>query len=223
MSNFSEIKKTYKPVIGVLGLQGAVSEHIKAVDSCGAIGKKILKPKELTHIDGLIIPGGESTTITKLMDRHGFIPAIQEFAYQGKAIFGTCAGMIVLAHQVTNPEQQSLDLINIQVKRNAFGRQVDSFEVDLPTPFLGKEASFPGVFIRAPLIERCGQGTETLSSLEFNGQLFPVLAKQKKVLVAAFHPELTEDLRLHNWFIYHLAAGNNQELKTFSSISKGVS
>ncbi|AKG36960.1 pyridoxal 5'-phosphate synthase glutaminase subunit PdxT [Paenibacillus durus] len=180
--------------IGVLALQGAVTEHITSIGKTGAEGTPIKRVEELAEVDGLIIPGGESTTIGKLMRKYGFIEAIREFADKGKPVFGTCAGLIVLAKEIAGGEPAHLELMNITVARNAFGRQRESFECDLDVK--GIEEPIRAVFIRAPLIEKVGPGVEVLSV--YNGEI--VTAREGNLLVSSFHPELTDDYRLHQYF-----------------------
>lgn len=159
-------------------------------------------PEQLDGLDGLIIPGGESTTIGKLGALYGLDDAIRSFnREQGRPVYGTCAGLIYVARDAGRP-QPVLDLIDLAVERNAFGRQLDSFETDLPMPVLG-EKPFPAVFIRAPLIGEVGPGVEVLAWLA-DGR--PVAAQQGRVLVTAFHPELTGDLRIHRYFLDQCAA-----------------
>lgn len=180
--------------IGVLALQGAVSEHIVSIERAGAEGLPIKQVEQLHEVDGLIIPGGESTTIGKLMGKYGFIEAIRDFAYQGKPIFGTCAGMIVLAKRIDGGEPGHLELMDISVARNAFGRQRESFECDLMVKGIDKPVH--AVFIRAPLISEMGPGVDVLAV--YNNEI--VTARQGNLLVSSFHPELTEDYRLHQYF-----------------------
>lgn len=188
--------------IGVLALQGDFLEHIETLKKLKVEAIPVRLPQELNGLDGLIIPGGESTTLQRLGTEYGLLPAIKEFREKGQAIFGTCAGMILLAKRATELENGSLALIDIEVKRNAFGSQIDSFETDLTMPVLG-EAPFHAVFIRAPLIEKVGQGVEVLAQLSTGT---PVAARQGKILVASFHPELTSDLRFHAYFLKIVAA-----------------
>jgi 5'-phosphate synthase pdxT subunit len=183
--------------IGVLAAQGAFAEHIAALEQLDTEARPVRLPGELKGVDGLIIPGGESTAISRLMAAYDLMKAIAKMAGEGLPLFGTCAGMILLAKQVTGNGTPSLGLMNIVVRRNAFGRQVDSFETALQIPALGKKA-FPGVFIRAPLIESCNDGAEVLARLD-NGTI--VAARQGKLLATAFHPELTSDLRFHQYFL----------------------
>lgn len=181
--------------IGVLALQGAVAEHLKSISSAGAEGIAIKQTEQLSEVDGLIIPGGESTTIGKLMRKYGFIEAIREFSEQGKPIFGTCAGLIVLAKDIEGSEEPHLGLMNIAVSRNAFGRQRESFETDLNIK--GIEQPVRAVFIRAPLISQVGEGVEVLS--EYQDEI--VTAREGHLLASSFHPELTDDYRLHQYFV----------------------
>jgi pyridoxal 5'-phosphate synthase pdxT subunit len=177
--------------IGVLALQGAVSEHIDSIRRAGGEGVPVKRPEQLDEVDGLIIPGGESTTIGKLMRKYGFIDAIRAFAAAGKPIFGTCAGMIVLAKRLEGGEEPHLGLMDITVARNAFGRQRESFETDLDVK--GFDSPIRAVFIRAPLVREVGDGVEVLAT--FRGNI--VLVRQGQLLASSFHPELTDDCRLH--------------------------
>lgn len=183
--------------IGVLAAQGAFIEHIISLQQLDIEAVPVRLPGELRGVDGLIIPGGESTTISRLMASYDLVKEIVAMAGGGMPVFGTCAGMILMAKQVTNNGMPSLKLMDISVRRNAFGRQVDSFEAELQIPVLGEEA-FPGVFIRAPLIESCDDGVEVLACLA-DGTI--VAARQGKMLGTAFHPELTGDLRFHRYFL----------------------
>jgi pyridoxal 5'-phosphate synthase pdxT subunit len=188
---------TTKLNIGVLASQGAFAEHISALKKLNAEGIEIRLPAELDGIDGLIIPGGESTTISLLMNSYDLFHKISAMAKKGIPLFGTCAGMIMMAKNVIGNHSQTLSLMDITVERNAFGRQVDSFETELEIPVLGKKA-FPAVFIRAPLISGCEKTVEVLAKLQ-NGTI--VAARENKMLAAAFHPELTDDLRFHQYFL----------------------
>ncbi len=183
--------------IGVLASQGAFAEHIKTLHKLDIEVVPVRLPEELKGLDGLILPGGESTTISKLMDAYDLMHRISSLAKQGMPIFGTCAGMILLAKKISGNNTTSLGLMDITVKRNAFGRQVDSFETDLKVPALGK-VPFPAVFIRAPVIESCEKDVEVLARLDDNTI---VAVKQGKLLATAFHPELTNDLRFHQYFL----------------------
>jgi 5'-phosphate synthase pdxT subunit len=184
--------------IGVLALQGAFIEHEQILTRIGADTAEVRLPQHLEGLDGLIIPGGESTTIGRVAERWGLVEPLRTFARSGRPIWGTCAGMILMARQVADgvAGQSLLGLMDIVVRRNAFGRQVDSFEADLAVPALGKQP-FHAVFIRAPLIERVGKGVQVLTQLE-GGTV--VAAQQDNLLVTAFHPELTGDDRFHRYF-----------------------
>lgn len=183
-------------IIGVLALQGAFREHVKMLRGCGAEGLEVRLPAQLEGADGLIIPGGESTTITKLMREYGFPESIKSFAASGRPVFGTCAGLIVLSDKIGGQKQKLLNLIDLDVMRNAYGRQIFSREVDLSMPFLGAE-SFRAVFIRAPVILKAGKKVEVLATYQDR----VVVARQKNILVSSFHPELTGDLRMHRYFL----------------------
>jgi len=183
--------------IGVLALQGAFLEHVQKLRALGAEAVEVRLPGELEGLDGLIIPGGESTTIGKLLDAYGLYEPMARFAGEGKAIWGTCAGMIMLARDIDGSDQPRLGLMDIGVNRNAFGRQVDSFEAELAVAELGQEP-FHAVFIRAPLLTRAGDGVKVLAQLPDGRR---VAAEQGKLLVTAFHPELTGDLRFHEYFL----------------------
>lgn len=182
--------------IGVLALQGAFREHRRMLERCGAQAVEIRKPEELDDIEGLIIPGGESTTIGKLMVEWGLMDRIKTRAGQGMAIYGTCAGMILLCKDIVGSDQPRLGLLDAAVQRNAFGRQRESFEADLSVQEFGAEP-VKAVFIRAPYIESAGPGVEVMA--EVNDKV--VIARQDKLLVTAFHPELTDDDRIHKYFI----------------------
>ncbi|HEY8392507.1 MAG TPA: pyridoxal 5'-phosphate synthase glutaminase subunit PdxT [Capillibacterium sp.] len=182
--------------VGVLALQGAVREHVRAFTACGADVRTVKREQDLMELDGLVIPGGESTTVGKLLNRFGLWEPIRQRAQAGMGIFGTCTGMILLAGAGTGAGEPRLGLIECEVVRNAFGRQIDSFETDLPIPVLG-EPPFPAVFIRAPYLVKPGPQVEVLASLD--GKI--VLARQGRFLASAFHPELTADLRLHRYFL----------------------
>ena len=184
--------------IGVLALQGAFAEHIAALTDLNVDAIPVRLPHQLEGLDGLIIPGGESTTITKLMVHYKLKNKIIELAKNNFPIWGTCAGMIVLANELSNAGGvKPTGLMDIKVNRNAFGRQVDSFESEISIPVLG-EKPFTGVFIRAPLIESVGKSVEVLARLK-DGTI--VAARQGKLLVSSFHPELTDDPRFHHYFL----------------------
>lgn len=182
--------------IGVLALQGAVREHCNSLKACGAEPVEIKYKEQLTEIKGLIIPGGESTTVGKLLVRHEMLGLLAEKGQKGFPIFGTCTGMILLAREINGSEQPRLGLMDITVERNAFGRQIASFETELEIPELGPE-KFPAVFIRAPYINNSKRNVKVMAQLE--GKV--LMARQGKLLAAAFHPELTSDYRVHEYFI----------------------
>jgi len=188
--------------IGVLASQGAFAEHILTLKKLDTEAVPVRLPGELKGVDGLIIPGGESTTISRLMSAYSLMSEIVSIAKGGMPVFGTCAGMILMAKQISGNGTPLLGLMDIRVKRNAFGRQVDSFETELAIPVLGKKP-FPAVFIRAPIIEHCDDGVEVLARLDDDTI---VAVRQGKLLATAFHPELTSDLRFHKYFL-DIAAG----------------
>ncbi len=183
--------------IGVLAAQGAFAEHIAVLRKLGVEAVPVRLPQELDGLDGLIIPGGESTTISKLITDYNLTGKIKELAEKGLPVMGTCAGMIMLADTVPDSRVTSLGLMSISVNRNAFGRQKESFETELDIPELGEEP-FHAVFIRAPSIERSNGNVEILARLD-NGP--GVAARQGKLLATAFHPELTDDPRFHQYFL----------------------
>jgi 5'-phosphate synthase pdxT subunit len=183
--------------IGVLALQGAFIEHIKVLRALGVHAREIRKPEQLNDLDGLIIPGGESTTFGKLAVAYGLIEPIRAMCTAGKPVWGTCAGMIFLAKDIGR-DQPLIGVMDIVVKRNAFGRQVDSFETDLNVSVLAPPGPFRAIFIRAPLIERVGAGVEVLARLD-DGVI--VAARQGNLIATAFHPELTQDDRFHRYFL----------------------
>jgi pyridoxal 5'-phosphate synthase pdxT subunit len=185
--------------IGILALQGAFIEHRLMFESIGISVSEIRLPGQLKDIGGLVIPGGESTTMMKLMNSYNLVAAIRDMASMHKPVWGTCAGMICLASHALNPDasiMQTLSLMDITVRRNAFGRQVDSFEAPLQISGL-ENGPFPGVFIRAPFIEKAGRGVKVLCTLA-GGEI--VAARQDNLLVTSFHPELTADARFHSYF-----------------------
>ena len=183
--------------IGVLALQGAFIEHISVMQRLGVEASPIRLPNHLDDIDGLIIPGGESTAILQLMESFSLIQPLRELAKAGFPILGTCAGMICLAKKVSNHDIETLAVVDIVVNRNAFGRQIDSFEAVLPIPVLG-DKPFPAIFIRAPFIEGAHAQVEILARLPGG---VAVACKQENLIATAFHPELTDDLRLHSYFL----------------------
>jgi 5'-phosphate synthase pdxT subunit len=183
--------------IGVLALQGAFREHIISVEALDASAVAVRLPRQLDDCDGLIIPGGESTAISKLMVSYGFYEPIQNRHAKGMAVWGTCAGAILIAKEIVDgiPDQRGLEIMDISVRRNAYGRQVDSFEADLE--FAHLDATYRGVFIRAPWIESVGDGVEVLA--EHEGHI--VAAQQGNLMATTFHPELTGDPRIHRHFV----------------------
>ncbi|PJG84969.1 pyridoxal 5'-phosphate synthase glutaminase subunit PdxT [Conservatibacter flavescens] len=188
--------------VGVLALQGAVSEHLQQIEKLGAKAVAVKNCAQLNEIDAIVLPGGESTAIGKLMRNSGFIDAIRDFSQQEKPIFGTCAGMILLAKHIEGGEPSHLGLMDIVVQRNAFGRQVESFQASLSVQ--DWDQPFPAVFIRAPYITRFNESAvEKLA--EFEGNV--VLAKQGHLLACAFHPELTADLRIMRLFLEMIKSG----------------
>jgi len=191
--------------IGVLAAQGAFAEHIAALHQLEVEALPVRLPSELGGLDGLIIPGGESTSISKLMADYNLLSEIRNLAESGLPIFGTCAGMILLAKEISDSDVRPLGLMDITARRNAFGRQKDSFETELSIPALG-EKPFPGVFIRAPIIEQANSDVEILASLD-NGT--GVAARQGRLLASAFHPELTDDPRFHQYFLDIVTGGAN--------------
>jgi len=190
--------------IGVLALQGAFIEHVTIMQQLGVEASPVRLPDELVSLDGLIIPGGESTTILKLMHSFGFIQPLRELAKGGLPVWGICAGMICLAKKASNHDVETLAVMDIAVRRNAFGRQVDSFEAELPIPALG-DKPFPAVFIRAPFIETAEPQVEILARLPDGTE---VAARQGNLVATAFHPELTGDLRLHSYFLKIIASAD---------------
>ncbi len=185
--------------IGILALQGAFIEHEKILERLGVETVEVRLPQHLEGLDGLIIPGGESTTIGKVAARWGLLEPLRAFARSGRPLWGTCAGMILLAKEAVDgtSDQPLLGLMDMTVRRNAFGRQVESFEADLKVAVLG-ERPFHAIFIRAPRIERVGEGIEVLACLD-DGTM--VAARQGNLLTTAFHPELTDDERFHRYFL----------------------
>ncbi len=184
--------------VGVLAAQGAFIEHIASLKQLGTDAFPVRLPHEIDDMDGLIIPGGESSTISRLIVEYNLHNKIKYLAQAGFPVFGTCAGMILLAKEISDGNKvKPLCIMDIKVRRNAFGRQRESFETKLSIPALGKKL-FPAVFIRAPLIEEVNNGVEVLAKL---GDNTIVAARQGKLLVSAFHPELTDDLRFHQYFL----------------------
>jgi pyridoxal 5'-phosphate synthase pdxT subunit len=189
-----------RPEVGVLALQGDVAEHLRALAEAGARGTAVRRPDELDAVDGLVIPGGESTTMWKLTVIFDLLDPLRKRLGSGMPVFGSCAGMIMLADRLTDRAsgQQTLGGIDISVRRNAFGRQLDSFETDIPLRGIGGPA-FRAVFIRAPWVEDAGSGVEILGTEPRSGRI--VAVRQGPALATAFHPELTPDRRIHELFV----------------------
>jgi len=185
------------PRVGVLAIQGDFQEHQLVLERIGVDAPEIRLPHQLDDVDGLIIPGGESTTIVQLIDIYGFRETLERKVASGMPVWGTCAGMIVLAERLMEHRPEPLHLMNITVSRNAFGRQVDSFEADLNFSDL-EGPPFHAVFIRAPVVTEMGEGVRSLATLD-NGR--PVAVRQENLLATAFHPELTDDTRIHELFV----------------------
>jgi 5'-phosphate synthase pdxT subunit len=183
--------------IGVLGLQGDVREHARALDSAGATPVVVKYPHEIADVDAMVVPGGESTTIGKLLDRFGLLQPLSARASSGMPLYGTCAGAILLARGIVGREdaQHRIPLMDIEVRRNAYGRQIDSFETDLDVS--GLHEPFRAVFIRAPVIETSGRAVQVLAEHDGN----PVLVRQGHLLASTFHPEMTGDDRVHRLFV----------------------
>ena len=182
------------PKIGVLALQGDFKEHIEMLKKCGVDFAEVRLPEDLKDINGLIIPGGESTAIGKLMKGYNLDREIIKKHKNGMAVYGTCAGAILLAKEIVGSKQPRLNLLDVSIKRNDYGRQADSFEAELKIHGIG---NFNGIFIRAPVIEKVHDGVKVLSKLNNN----PVLIQKENILASTFHPELANDVRVHNYFI----------------------
>ena len=194
---------TTSPLIGVLALQGDVKEHEVALQAVGAHTIRVGSAEDLSGISGLVIPGGESTTMSNLAIRAGLFEPLRSASSAGLPMYGSCAGMIMLADRVTDarPDQQTIGGLDVTVRRNAFGRQVDSFEIDLDVPVVGM-TPFKAVFIRAPLVESTGPEVEVLSILRRDGAAGTIVAVRQGVrLATSFHPELTGDTRIHDLFV----------------------
>jgi pyridoxal 5'-phosphate synthase pdxT subunit len=194
---------TTSPLIGVLALQGDVKEHEVALEAAGARTIRVRSAEDISGISGLVIPGGESTTMSNLAIRAGLFEPLRAASRAGLPMYGSCAGMIMLADRVTDarPDQQTIGGLDVTVRRNAFGRQVDSFEIDLDVPVVGT-TPFKAVFIRAPLVESTGPEVEVLSILRRNGAAGTIVAvRQGARLATSFHPELTGDTRIHDLFV----------------------
>jgi 5'-phosphate synthase pdxT subunit len=189
--------------IGVLAIQGDFIEHIAILSRLGVASREVRLPQQLCGLDGLIIPGGESTTLSRLMSLYDLRDPVARMARDSKAVWGTCAGMIMMAHEITEEDPVPLQLMDIGVQRNAFGRQVDSFEQDLDIPAFDP-LPFHAIFIRAPVIIRVGGGLDVLAKLP-DGR--PVAVRQGSMMATSFHPELTNDVRFHQHFL-NMAARN---------------
>ena len=183
--------------IGVLAVQGDFAEHIAILRQMGVESSEVRLPHQLQDVDGLIIPGGESTTLSRLMSLYDLREPIAEMVQQGKAVWGTCAGMIMLAREITEEDPIPLGLMDIGVRRNAFGRQIDSFEQDLSVAGL-QGGPFHAIFIRAPIITWVAEGVKVLAVV---GEDTPVAVQQDRMMATAFHPELTNDTRIHRHFL----------------------
>mgnify|MGYP001136136614 CR=1 FL=1 len=186
--------------VGVLALQGAFREHLRAIIKCGVYAEEIKLPEQIASMNGLIIPGGESTTISKLLKKYGFKTYLDDFYRRGKPIFGTCAGLIILAKKIKGEKPKfGYGYIDIEVERNAYGRQIDSFEefVDLNLNHNLDGKRFRAIFIRAPKILKVGSNVKILGRVHNN----IILARERNVLVSAFHPELEDDTRVHQYFV----------------------
>jgi 5'-phosphate synthase pdxT subunit len=193
-------------VIGVLALQGDVREHLAALEECGARSVAVRRPRELAAVDGLVIPGGESTTIDKLLRAFDLFDPLRAAIAEGLPAYGSCAGMILLADRIQGgtADQQTLGGLDVTVRRNAFGRQVDSFETDLVVEGVPDSAERPvhAVFIRAPWVEEAGPGVQVLARVESGPAAGRIVAvRERDVLATSFHPEITGDLRLHRLFV----------------------
>ncbi len=194
--------------VGILALQGDVGEHARTLRNLGVDPIEVRRPAELDVVDALVLPGGESTALSLLLTSAELVQPVSDRLNDGMAALGTCAGMILLASEVADgrEDQVRFGAIDIAVRRNAFGRQVDSFETELAVDALGDEP-FHAVFIRAPFVERAGEGVDVLATVAGrDGSPHPVLCRQGAVMVAAFHPELSGDGRLHQWFLEQVAS-----------------
>lgn len=181
--------------VGVLGLQGAVREHVRSIEESGAEAVVIKTKEQLEEVDGLIMPGGESTTMRRLIDKYDFMGSLKEFAQSGKPMFGTCAGLILMAKELVGYDQPHIGAMDVKVERNSFGRQRESFEAELDIAGVG--GNYPAVFIRAPHIVAAGENVEILAKHENR----IVFAREGQFLGCSFHPELTEDHRITQFFI----------------------
>ncbi|WP_078593312.1 pyridoxal 5'-phosphate synthase glutaminase subunit PdxT [Evansella clarkii] len=181
--------------IGVLALQGAVREHVKALQAPDVNVVVVKKSEQLDQIDGLVFPGGESTTMRRLINKYGFYEPLKHFAEKGKPVFGTCAGAILMAKELVGHKEPHIAVMDITVERNAFGRQRESFETLLKVKGIGEDVE--GIFIRAPIIRQAGEGVDVLA--EYDGEI--VAARQGPFLACSYHPELTDDFRMHQYFV----------------------
>ena len=186
--------------VGILALQGAFIEHEQVLNRLGVAAREVRLPRDLEGLDGLIVPGGESTTIGKLAAQYDLIDPLRALAQSGKPMWGTCAGMIFMAKNVGR-EQPRLGLMDVTVQRNAFGRQVDSFEADLDVKGIDGARPFHAIFIRAPLIESVGAGVDVLARVDRNNEAVIVAVQQGNLLATSFHPELSADDRFHRFFL----------------------
>jgi len=194
---------TAAPLVGVLALQGDVREHERALEHCGARTRQVRLPADLEGVDALVVPGGESTTMSNLALRWGLMEPLRELVRSGVPAYGSCAGMIMLAERIVGgrPDQETIGGLDVTVVRNAFGRQVDSFEADIDIPVLG-ERPVHAVFIRAPWVEQAGEGVEVLGSVPAGPAAGKIVAvRQGHLLATSFHPELTGDTRVHEYFV----------------------
>ena len=191
--------ETKLPAIGVLAIQGNYASHAQALTEAGASPIEVRKPEQLAGLRALVLPGGESTTMLKFLEKHRFFEVLQEFCAT-KPVFGTCAGVILMAREVLNPAQRSMGVLDVAVERNAYGRQIDSVIITAETALAGGPLEM--VFIRSPRITQTGPGVEVLARRDG----FPVLVRQNRILAATFHPELSHDRRVHRLFVESVAA-----------------
>lgn len=189
-----------KPVVGLLALQGAFREHGRVLNRLGASCREVRQSRDLAGLDAIVLPGGESTTIGKLLTELEIMEPLRKMIADGMPAFGTCAGLILLSNDIEGSSQPRLGNLNVRVRRNAFGRQVDSFEAGLTVNGLDPEP-FPAVFIRAPVILETGENVQPLAHVMEEGETRPVAVRQDNILAASFHPELTADDRIHRYFL----------------------
>ena len=195
----TKTEKSPRSTIGVLAIQGNYASHAQALSEAGATPVEVRKPEQLADLEGLVLPGGESTTMLKFLDKHRFFEALEEFCGT-KPVFGTCAGVILMAREVLNPAQRSMGVLDVVVERNAYGRQIDSVIITAETALAGGPLEM--VFIRSPRISQVGPGVEVLARRDG----FPVLVRQSRILAATFHPELSHDRRVHRLFVESVEA-----------------